>query len=69
MEVIDAVTMARPRRRIISWDTELAGIVRALYVSVLDAVATIVQHLLQKVERANIIDRGMFLHSYHLEFR
>lgn len=62
VEIIDAVTMARPRRRNIFWDDELASMVKALYVSVLEAVATMVQFLLQKVERVNIVDRGVYMY-------
>lgn len=69
VEIIDAVTMARPRRRNIFWDDDLASMVKALYVSVLEAIAAMVQFLLQKVERVNIASRGMYLPLHHRQLQ
>lgn len=58
LEVVRTVTMARPKRDIVSWDKSLEGCVKDLYVAVIEAVVTIVQFLLQKVEKIDLSKRG-----------
>lgn len=58
--VVDAVTGASPKRRIFRWDDSLKNCIHKLYASVLEAVAVIIQYLLQRVEKPRFPDKGMF---------
>ncbi|KAK0638305.1 hypothetical protein DIS24_g9971 [Lasiodiplodia hormozganensis] len=57
--VVDVVTGASPKRRIFRWDDSLKNCIHKLYASVLEAVAVIIQYLLQRVEKPRFPDKAI----------